>query len=66
MSKKTSYPTEFTGITVAVAAAVDPLGDPDEDDPILDPDGSRPDGGSGVQKNFRKKRLLAARMQRWA
>ena len=31
-----------------------------------EPAGSSPDGCSGPQKNFLKKRLRAARMQRWA
>lgn len=61
INRNTSYPTEFTGITPAP---------PPED---LDPDeltrftpGSSPGGGSGPQKNFLKKRLRAARMQRCA
>lgn len=64
-NKNTSYPTEFTGITCEFP----PLGDVANTaaaEPILEPPGSSPAGGSGPQKNFLKKRLLAAKMHRWA
>lgn len=69
ISKKTSYPTEFTGMTTC--ELVEFLGEAGPMPiPILDPNGSDPDPvGESVppeQKNFLKKRLRAARMQRWA
>jgi hypothetical protein len=61
-NKNTSYPTEFTGITCELL--IPPLCDVDAVPDLHDPGdtGSSPDGGSGPQKNFRKKRLRAARM----
>ena len=60
-SKNTSYPTELTGITPGVDPAAGGAARF-----ILEQTGSNPDGGSGPQKNFLKKRLLAAKIHLWA